>query len=650
MGQRFWRLGSRGQCFGGLSFRGWGNYAAMALVTQAVLGPTDVALGQESSAASSAAPSAQTTPAAPILAVPQDPALWNLVNQSYGELDPAKLPDLGRSRSNLEAQVERFERYLDSSPTQGPAWKSFLRWDKLRNELAQAEPNPETLNDLEKRFRQNYSGLEYSPFVGVRDALSQYVQQSRVSRDPNTTMQILKNRLGKLSERMQLPDMRRDPKAMHDLGQVVTYMKQANQSPALVSSVLSKFSQPNIRAIVSDDFMRKSFSRPVDQSNPVNELILGTTILGQSVLCGRVSPVLIENPNQATIKLLMNADFASQNKGYNRGVVLNTTGRADVAACETLMLGEAGLMSLGDTGVDAQLSTSIQSIEHKLRIVRKIAAKQASKKKPQADAIGEARMENRIRTEFHQQLTEQLAEANSKLRQAMESPLLGRLGVPKPQRGSWSHPDQLGLHWKVQSGTQLASDAPCPFPADECGLTLQIHETVVGNLLDPVLAGRILRSEEIDGYVAQFGEMAKGIPRKEEDGPWALTLNSFRPVETVFDDNLIKFRVSTSRLEREDQALPNTATVEAAYRLVQTDGTVQLVREGELNVEFTGKVQQGARGVVLRTFLKSKFEQLFRQELFDTPVRWSDRLPEQFKGLQLCAVGIDDGWLQLQIR
>jgi hypothetical protein len=113
---------------------------------------------------------------------------------------------------------------------------------------------------------------------------------------------------------------------------------------------------------------------------------------------------------------------------------------------------------------------------------------------------------------------------------------------------------------------------------------------------------------------------------------------------------LIKFRVSTQRLEREDQSLPHTATVEAAYRLVQGDGTIQLERQGDLNVEFTGKVQQGARGVVLRTFLKNKFEQLFREKLFDSPIRWSDRLPEQFKDLQLCAVGIDDGWLQLQIR
>jgi len=582
--------------------------------------------------------------------LPEDPALWNVVNRSIGELDPSKFPDASKSRANLDKQIERFERYLDTSPSQGPLWKDFLKWDALRKELAEQSPNPETLNDLEKRFRQNYPGLEYSPFVGVRDALTQYVQESRLSRSPDTTVQILKNRLGKLSERMQLPDMRRDPKATHDLAQLVNYMEQANQSPEFVSRVLGKYSHPNVRAIVSDDFLRKSFSRPVDQANPVNEVILGTTIVGQSILCGNVSPVLLENPNRATLRLIMNADFASQNKGYNRGVVLNTTGTADVVACETLALGDSGLVALGDTGADAQLSTTIHSIEHRMKLVRKIAAKQASKKKPQADAIGEARMENRIRTQFHEQLTQQLSDANHRLREAMESPVISRLGISKPQRSSWSHSDHLGLQWKVQAGTQLAADSACPFPADECGVTLQIHESVVANLLDPVLAGRILRSDEMDAYAAQFGEIAKGIPRKEDDGPWAITLNNFQPVETVFDDNLIKFRVSTQRLEREDQSLPHTATIEASYRLVQADGTIQLERQGELNVEFTGKVQQGTRGVVLRTFLKNKFEQLFREKLFDSPVRWSDRLPGQFKDLQLCAVGIDDGWLQLQIR
>jgi hypothetical protein len=260
-------------------------------------------------------------------------------------------------------------------------------------------------------------------------------------------------------------------------------------------------------------------------------------------------------------------------------------------------------------------------------------------------------MENRIRTQFHEQLTDQVTEANQRLREALETPVLKRLGIAPPQRNSWTRSDELGLQWKVQSGSQLAADGPCPFPSDPCGLTLQVHQSLFGNLLEPILTGRVLRSEEMDGYTAQFGEAAKGIPRNPDDGPWAIHLRGFRPVDVIFDDSLVKFRIRTLKLEREDQSLDQAATIEAAYQIVQgDDGTIQLVRQGDLNVEFVGKAQKGVLGVTLRTFLKDKFEQLFRPQLFDKPVRWADRLPEQFRDLKLCSVAIDDGWMQLQVR
>lgn len=611
------------------------------------------ALNAQSPEATPSTTPANTTPAnsAPIVATPEDPHLWNIVNQSLGELDPTRLPNLAASRENLDKQINRFEQFLDTSPTEGPAWKKFLRWDELKKTLASQNPNPDRIVEIEKRFRQNYPGLERSEYTALRDALAKYSQDLRVGSKPDETMQILKNRLTKISERMQLPDMQRDPIAMYDLAQLASYLKQSNQAPTLVSNLLGRYSHPNVQVLASDDFIRQAFSRPVAQSSPVHEVILGTDIHGQGMLCGSVTPQLVNNPNQATLRLLMQGDFSSQNKGYNRSVVLNTRGQADVVACESLTLGDSGLSTLGDTGVDATLRTTIDSIEHRSKLVRKIASKQAAKKKPQADAIGEARMENRIRTQFHEQLGEQISEANAKLRNALETPVLKRLGITPPHRSSWSTSEELGLQWKVQSGSQLAADNACPFPSDPCGLTIRVHQSLLGNLLDPVLTGRVLRSEEMDGYTAQFGEAARGIPRNPDDGPWAIHLRGFRPVDVIFDDSLVKFRIRTLKLEREDQSLDQAATIEAAYRLVQgDDGTIQLERQGELNVEFVGKAQRGVLGVTLRTFLKDKFEQLFRPQLFDKPVRWADRLPEQFRDLNLCSVAIDDGWLQLQVR
>ncbi len=595
------------------------------------------------------AASAFAFPTQPILG--QDPALWNLVNQSLSELDPGRLPNANVSREQLDRSIERFENFLNTSPTQGPLWKQFLRWDDLKKTLASNNPSPDRLVEIEKRFRQNYPGLERPEYTAVRDALAKYAHDTRMAAKPDETMQILKNRLAKISERMQLPDMQRDPNAMYDLAQLASYLQQSNQAPALVSSLLNRYSLPNVQVLASDDFVRQAFSRPVAQSSPVHEVILGTDIHGQGLLCGSVTPQLVDNPNQATLRLLMQGDFSSQNKGYNRSVVLNTRGQANVVACESLTLTPSGLTTLGDTGVDATLRTTIDSIEHRSKLVRKIAAKQASKKKPQADAIGEARMENRIRTQFHEQLVDQVSDANQRLHETLETPVLKRLGITPPQRNSWTRSDELGLQWKVQSGSQLAADSPCPFPSDPCGLTVQLHQSLFGNLLDPILTGRVLRSEEMDGYTAQFGEAAKGIPRNADDGPWAIHLRGFRPVDVIFDDSLVKFRIRTLKLEREDQSLDQAATIEAAYQIVQgDDGTIQLVRQGDLNVEFVGKAQKGVLGVTLRTFLKDKFEQLFRPQLFDKPVRWADRLPEQFRDLKLCSVAIDDGWMQLQVR
>lgn len=605
--------------------------------------------GQASESASESSLSIRQSTLTPGQDPLSNPQLLELVQSASSRLDAKTLPQVPTARQSLDQALSQLRNFLASSPSQGPLWQRFLKLDTIAEELSQPTPNLEVLNDIEKTFRQNYYGLEFAQFVNVREALSKYVQSQRFGSNPETTFEILRNRLNKLSERMQSPGMLSDANAMHDLAQTVTYLHQGNQLPDVVSSVKRAFSYPNIRVLASSDFLQRRLTRPVDEANPVNELILGTTILGQSVLRGVVSPQLLDSPSNAAVRLNLNADFASVNRGYNRSVVLNTQGSANIAASESIVLTDYGLASIGDTGVDADLKTVINSIEHRLRLVRKIAAKQAAKQKPLADAIGESRLENRIRSQFHEQLNGQLAEANSKIN-SLGVPTLSRLGITKPSRNSWSTTDNLAVQWNIQNGVQLAATGTCPLPMESSGVTVQIHQSALGNLLDPILAGRILRSEDMDGYISQFGDAAKGIPRKEEDGPWAITLNGFQPVELHLDDSRIRFRIRTLKLRKEEQGLNKAATIEASYRVDIADGAVQLVRDGDVNVEFSGKEQRGVEAVTLRTFLRNKFEQLFRPELLDKPFRWSERLPDQFRDLQLSSLAIDDGWMQLQLR
>ncbi len=581
----------------------------------------------------------------------QDPSAtrWpELIQEAEASLAPDKIPSSSPHRQQAEASLRNLESFLATSPEQGPAWRAFLKLDAAVATMAEEQPDLGVLNEIEKRFRQNYPGLEMGPFVQARDAMARYVRSQRFAAKPENTMTILRNRLQRLLGRAQSAESFGSVDSLHELAQTVTYLHDGNQGAPLVSAVRNAYSGANARVVLGRDMIEEKFSRLVNEYNPINEMILGTTVRGQGFLTGTVSPHLLDSPSQAALRLHLMGDFQGTSRGYNRSVVLNTSSQADITAAESIALTELGLVSLGDTYADADLRTRINSIEHRLKIIRKIAAKEAAKRKPQADRVSLVRLENRVRRQFHQQLLEQLSEANQRLQDAGKAEL-ARLGIEKPRRSSWSTSDCMALIWNIQTGTQLAAPGPCPLPLSAEGISVQVHQSLVGNLLDPVLAGRVIRSEDMDGYVSQFGEAAKRIPRKEDEGPWSITLQGFQPVEILLDDSLVRFRIRVSRLDREDKSL-DAATIDAAYRVEVADGRIQLHREGDINIAFSESQQKGVLAVTLRSFLKGKFEQLFRPQLLDEPLNWSEKLPDQLRDLRLADLTIDNGWMQARFQ
>ena len=565
-------------------------------------------------------------------------------------LDSNRLPDVAMARKRLDQTMIELENFLATSPQHQANWLKFLTWNDLRTELNKDMPDQDRLGQIEKTFRQNYLGLEMRQFTNVRDALATYVNALKFSTDRSRTLEIFSNRLTKLSEQLHSPNAAQNFEITREIGQTISYLTQGNQAHDLVNAVRGKYARSNARVLLSSEFVNKRFSRPINEANPVNELILGTQLYGQSWLQGWVTPQLIDSKTHAALRLNLNGSFSSQNIGYNRSVKLHTQGFGNVAACETIAMTDGGLVPLNDTAADANLSSQIDDIEAKLRIVRKIASKQAVKKKPQADAIAEERLENRIRTQFHERLEQQTNEANHRI-QNPDATVLSRLGLQRPKRTSWSSPHYLALLWKLQEKTQLAAPVSCPLVVDPTGITVQLHESVVTNLLDPVLAGRILRSSELDTMAVQFGDLlGKGLAKQKDEEPWAVTMANYHPVEIQLDDSLVTFRIRTNKLDRGDQVLDQPASIEASYNVVLIDGTIQLERQGEVKIEFSGKQQRGVRAVTLRSFLKKKFEDVFKHQLLDQPIRITDRLPSDLQGLNLSSIQVDDGWIQAHIR
>ncbi len=592
-----------------------------------------VSLGQEvTSTASSAAPS----------------TLADVLSRAQESLSAERLPSIIAQKSKLDQAITGLEQFLSRNPVEKENWLRFLKFDELRAELQKESPDLLTLMQFEKNLRQNFPGLEMRPFVTFREELRAYTNALRVSSDPTVSLPYLKDRIAKLAASLSEVDLKEDIDARREAAQTLEYLSQANQAQAVIQTIQSSYSRANVRILLSNEFVQRQFSRPVSEYNPVCEVILGTNITGDSFINGSVSPQLLDNHSNASMKLTLFGNFNSDNVGFNRGVQIKTTGFANVVACETVSLTPSGLNAMSDTIADADLTTQINSIYAKSKLITKIAKKKAAQQKPLADSIAEGRMENKIRNRFHQQLESQLAESNQKL-ESTDLSTLQRVGLAKPTRSSWSSSQYLSLLWKVQDGVQLAAPLTCPIDVSPTGLTVQIHESLIGNLLDPVFGGRVLKSEDAALYASQFGELGKKIKRDNEE-PWSVTMDSFYPIEVKLDDNLITIRVRLNKLEKGDQALKQPALIQATYRPVLEDGALQLKREGEVKIEFSGKQDRGVRAVSLRSFLKTKFSEFLKEELLDVPLKLSEKLPPEFQSLDLVSISSESGWLQVHLN
>ena len=574
--------------------------------------------------------------------------LSDVLNKAQDSLSAERLPSIAAQKNKLDQALLGLEQFLSRNPAEKENWLRFLKWDELRSELQKESSDLLTLMQFEKNLRQNFPGLEMRPFVTFREELRSYTNALRVSSDPAVSLPYLKDRIAKLATSLSEVDLKEDIDARREAAQTLEYLSQANQAQAVIQTIQSSYSRANVRVLLSNEFVQRQFSRPVSEYNPVCEVILGTNITGDSFINGSVSPQLLDNPSNASVKLTMFGNFNSDNVGFNRGVQIKTTGFANVVACETVSLTSYGLNAMSDTVADADLTTQINSIYAKSKLITKIAKKKAAQQKPLADSIAEGRMESKIRNQFHQKLETQITESNQKLA-STDLSTLQRVGLAKPTRSSWSSSQYLSLLWKVQDGVQLAAPMSCPIAVSPTGLTVQIHESVIGNLVDPIFGGRVLKSDEAALYASQFGELGKKIKRDNEE-PWSVTMDSFYPIEVKLDDNLITIRVRLNKLEKGDQALKQPALIQATYRPVLEDGALQLKREGEVKIEFSGKQDRGVRAVSLRSFLKTKFSEFLKEELFDVPLKLSEKLPPEFQSLDLVSISSEAGWLQVHLN
>jgi chorismate mutase len=372
---------------------------------------------------------------------------------------------------------------------------------------------------------------------------------------------------------------------------------------------------------------------------------------------GNVSMNLLPMNNGIGFQLDLNACLNSQSRGYNRGVVLNTTSSSPILASKQVYISESGVSST-PASVSTQLSSTINSIEHRSGLVRRIARKKAAQQKPEADAIAEGRMQARIQQQFNEQVSQQVSQAQPRLTELSQRqfPELRRAGLKQPQLSLSSTSSHILAGSMLAEPFQLSAQGGCPLPQPTTASVVgEIHESALCNSLATLMAGRTVRNSSLGDYVKQIiGKVPEDLKDEIEGEEWSITFNPTQPIRIEFDDGLIAVTVRLGRMTRGKQTLDESLSITTKYLPQLVGDRLTLTRQGEV-VVTSDKQTKGAGPSALRSFLKNKFDKTFRTSIVTEPLIFAKlqaRFP-QTSNLQLdirrVTFHIDQGWLQVAL-
>lgn len=612
------------------------------------------------------------------LSVSKKSQLISLANAARESLGQRPYPSPQSAGQRVVDAASALADYLArrTSAERAANWLSYVDSDPLIDAIVAGKPAAEVntaARRLQSRLVGNIVGLEMPPILKLRDETEALIAAGRYP-DPDRAQRAVDQQLDLLIKKLEVDNVGTSPDDAATLSLIVQLLDQSNQVPELVSAVYNIFSRPNLVVTIDGHVIQDAITRPVDRLRPVRDCILGTRIIGNGHLRGAVIGRLAPSIGRVQVDLILTGQFRTDSVGYNGPVRLPSVGHGEVTATRSIWLGENGV-SLSNVSSSVSLNTTITSIQHPLRIVRRIASKQVAQKKPQADQIARERFRDQVVTDFTNQTSEAAQRIGS--RPASGSAIAGglpplsdvqttlkRLNLSPPSRliGSTSH--NVYIELTQRTGKQLASITAPPEPRSSGSgsisgdATLQIHESLIDNLASTVLAGRTLTGQQIDRLIGSVKTttISRATPGSAIDPPpekFEIEFASVRPIIFELRDDKIRIGIRGNRFSQDGRDLNSSLEITATYEPVDMDSYKVLRRTGIVEVDFPGSGRINFQQVAQRRSIQKLFNDRFPETLLNQPVI----LPvlaaiPTLSGRVYRASGIDaqNGWLTLTVR
>ena len=559
--------------------------------------------------------------------------------------------DVEAARAELDHAAGVLEGRFTKAGESAQGWKDYLKWESLQNELAKPEgPELAQLEGMFVRLSAGHEGLGLTPFRGLRDAIRTYVGVARGVADTK-----IKDRYEKVMEALatNLESFTKTPNGQ-DAATISAYLgwlRNARQAPDLIEAIRAPTLNRNFYGNVSAGLLNAGMGRDVDQTEPVRDIILGTSIYGTGRTTGQVTVELVPTENRATIVTVMKGTNIANTVGYNGPVVIHSDGTTEITTRKQIFIDDERI-STASSQANAVTHSHIRSIcaRNGMRIIENIAWKRARKQKCKADAIAARHAERKARDRYDEEVDAAIDPANDDFEKKIRGPLLER-GVYPTELQYSTDVDFLNVSLLQAGALDLGATTAAPEAAADADLRVRVHESMINNFASGALAGMLVREERVqEAATNMLGELPEGLESEEGALPWGIFFQAARPISVVFDDNAFTISIRGRSFYEGDTRHPGM-DVTVTYKIVTQNGTLKAVRQGDVEIFPPGFDPEGedkldTEETAIRRILQRRLGKRFEKEIIPEDLV----LPNEWRKagkLRLVQWETQDGWLAL---
>ena len=531
---------------------------------------------------------------------------------------PVTEADVKRANAILASAVGLLDARLKAKGAVADGWRKYLEWDVVQAHLASEDaPDLAALNEIHARYASGHDGLGLAWFADVRHSLRRYLMAAQAVDNPELKTNyeaLLDNLAGSLEAYGKNPT----PDDAVAIGSALGWLNDTRQGRWLVPVIRHRLCYRNMFVQMSAKMVEASAARSVEETAPIEDNIMGTSIRGTGRMKGKVTVELAPSPRRAVIDNLFHGTIWTNSIGYNQSVRAYATGISRVAARKRVFIDDRRMWDL-PTVSKATANTTINRIEASSSMVQRIAWQRATEQKAQAEQIAAGRMQDRVNRRLDEQSAESLAQSNRNYQRRFRKPLLDRRLFPQKLLFSTTK-EALFIAALAASPAQLGSPTAPPPVDGKPDAAVRVHESMINNLTAGALAGNILTEKRFEQIITDlFGSVPERLQPEEDAEPWSIRFADQQPISVHFAEGGFTMTIRGSSYTSGDNGYPGM-NVTATYKIEKTDEGPKAIRQGKLEIFPPGfepgdGVKLSARQQVIRSLLERRFGKIFDEQM-----------------------------------